>query len=167
MPSIPQALYDKYNEICDDFINLNFGQTCRLLYPPKRTACENCVYDTITQRSSGVYKNGGPVSFSFGICPWCDGVGFKETENTDDIKMRVYWERRSWIKINIPINIPDGMIQTIGFMTDVPKIKQAQVVIINPNLSGIQTWSYTLSADPVPHGLGPSKRYFIAYWKRV
>lgn len=164
MPNIPQEVYDIYNEFADDFINLNFGQTCRLQYPPKRTACTNCVFDTITQRSSGVYKTGGPISFSFGICPWCNGLGYIETENTTDIKMRVYWERRYWVKINTSINIPDGSIQTIGFLYDIPKIKQAQSIIINPNLESINSWSYILASEPIPFGL--TKRHFIAYWTR-
>lgn len=166
MVTIPQTIFDTYNSIADDFINNNFGVNCILEYPPKETACDNCVYDSINRRSSNRYKTGGPIPFTFGICPWCDGAGFKQIPVSTTIKMRIYWSRKDWVKIGIPVNIPDGAIQTIGFMSDLSKIKQAERVLVNSDISNIMQWEYILLGEPIPHGF-KYNRYFLAYWSKA
>ena len=166
MVQLSSTIFDKYKEFADDFINDNFGVNCTLEYPPKELACINCIYDMKSRKSTNKYKTGGPIPFTFGVCPWCGGKGFKEDIVTETIKMRVYWDRGSWVKIGIPLNIPDGSVQSIGFLADFPKIKQAQKVILNSDQSGINVWEYSLYGEPVPHGFKRDK-YIIMYWTRV
>lgn len=166
MVAIPQALFDKYFDAADDFINSNFGIDCILKYPPKELACINCIYDFKAKKSTNTYKPGGPIYFSFGVCPWCAGKGFKQDVITETVKMRVYWERKYWINVGIPINIPDNAIQTIGFMSDLPKIKMAQKMIANSTVQSINTWEYSLASEPIPHGF-KRNRYIICYWNRI
>ena len=57
-------------------------------------------------------------------------VGHKAVETTEDITLRIYWNRKFWVDIGIPIDIPDGSIQTISYMTDLEK-KEAKYLIPN------------------------------------
>jgi hypothetical protein len=164
MVTLASDFFDGYNQTADDFINSNFGVNCTLLYPAKDVECENCIVDTINRCSTNQYNGTGPYPFTFGICPYCEGNGYKSEQPTENIKMRVYFTPKSWVKISIPVNIPDGSIQTIGFMSDLPKVLKSKTVIINPNLSPINDWSYALLTHPVPHGF--NQRYFIAFWSK-
>lgn len=166
MGLVPQAVIDTYNTIVDSFINEDFGVDCVLEYPPKDAVCINCVYDSKSKKSTNRYKSGGPSYFTSGVCPWCGGKGVTQTINTDTIKLRCYWERKSWLKIGIPINIPDNAVQTIGFLSDFPKIKKAQKILLNNQNSGYVNLEYVLYGEPIPHGF-KKNRYIICYWVRA
>lgn len=163
---IPQALYDTYTSFADDMLLLNFGQNCKLIYPDKLTPCENCYQDSATNKSSNVYKPGGPQPFTFGFCGWCGGDGFLKTEKSDTIKLRIYHDKKYWTKLPINIEIPDGTVQVFGFMTDLPKIQMANSILLHLDAEGYSRQTYVLFGEPHPHGLGPTRRYFIAYLKR-
>ena len=47
-------------------------------------------------------------------------------EKTEDIKIKVYWNRRDWVKVGGNIVTPDNGIQTIFFATDLPKFQKAK-----------------------------------------
>lgn len=166
MTLVPDEIFQKYRDVVDEFTNTTFGINCRLEYPPKEIACINCIYDVQNKKSTNKYKTGGPIPFSFGICPHCNGRGFKPEIQTDIIKLRVYWDKKSWLKVGIPLNIPDGMVQAIGFMSDLPKIKKSQKAVLNSDQEGHNSWAYKLSGEPIPHGFGRD-RYVITYWERA
>ena len=53
----------------------------------------------------------------------------KEVEKTEDIKIKVYWNRKDWVKVGGNIVTPDNGIQTIFFATDLPKFQKAKELI--------------------------------------
>lgn len=163
---IPQGLFDLYYEIADDFIDSNFGVNCTLYYGPQKEICPNCMYNPVTNKSSNNYKAGGPIPFSDTICPYCDGVGYKETEATEQIKLRVYFEKKYWVKVEVPVLIKDGACQVIGHIVDMPKIRKARKIRVCDHLSGYENFDFTLASSPIPHGLKKNK-YFIAFFNRV
>jgi len=167
MVAIPQELYDKYNAMVSDMINLNFGVYCLLQYPPLLEDCPNCIFDSLSRKSSNRYQSGGPQPFSFGVCPWCNGDGTisRTTANTT-IKLRVYYQRKDWIKLDIPLDVPDGYVQVIGHMYDLDNFMRAQSVILNSDLRSQHEWKFVRAGQPVPHGLG-EKRFFVAFMKGV
>lgn len=165
MVSIPSEIMDTYREFADDFINLNFGVNCRVVYPSKKEACANCTTALIGGRSKNVYLNGGPAPFTFGVCPLCGGSGFKEISYTEEFKMRLYWRKKDWIRV-ADINVPDAEVQAIGFMTDMPKLLRAEQVILNCDLEAYKKWRYVVEGEPLPHGFGHD-RYFIVHFKRA
>lgn len=163
--TIPSEVFDLYKEICDELINNdNIGKSCTLFYQPNKTECPNCIFDSFTGKSTGVYKSGGPVQFN-GLCPWCNGEGFKETDVSESIRLRLYWTRKEWLKVGIPMNINDADLMTIGFLTDMPKCQQAAFIRINTSQSLYGYWDFILSSEPYPHGFGKNK-YFIGFWTR-
>jgi len=167
MVDIPQDVYDTYHSFADDFINKNFGVTCRCIYPAKPEFCDNCIFDPIGKKSSNRYKHGGPAPFSIGKCPVCGGTGYKPTVPTgDNIKMRVYYDAKDFIKI-AGLEIPADAIQVEGFLADLTKFLQAELLEINKEQAGRGiNIRYQKLGPPVPHGL-KRDRYFIAFLKQA
>lgn len=163
---IPQKIFDMYYETVDDFIDLNFGVNCTLFYGPKKNICPNCIFNPVTGKSSNQYKAGGPISFQDSICPYCDGDGYTNTEAIEDIKLRVYFSKKDWVKIEIPVLIKDGAVQIIGHITDMPKIRKARQVRVCAELEGYENFDFTLAGAPSPWGFRRNK-YFVAFMNRV
>ncbi len=163
--TIPSGIFTKYNEFGDAMIS-NFGVRCTLVYPEKRVECTNCSPVTFGGRSTSIYKTGGPVPFSTGmICPLCEGKGFHITENTEKIRLRVYWNRKQWVDVGFNADIPDNVIQTIGYMTDLPKIEKAKTLSVHETIAGYGTMEFTREGESYPHGF-KQDRYVITFWRR-
>lgn len=165
---IPQAQWDllinKYNEVATDMIDSYFGADCKLYFGSTKSQCSNCNYNPISQKSSNTYRTGGPIPFEGTICPYCDGEGFLYLEATETIKLRVYFDKRKWVKIAAPAMINDNAIQTIGHIADMSKCISAKHAVMNVNISGIVQYKFILAGEPSPYGL--DKKFFIAYWNR-
>jgi len=56
-----------------------------------RSECQNCYYDKVNDRSSGIYKAGGLKYFVTGRCPVCYGKGVVTTSRKRAIKGLVIW----------------------------------------------------------------------------
>ena len=162
---IPQYILDLYDTTVNDFNESNFGVNCKLFYGTNRTICPNCIYNEALSVSTNIYLTGGPIPFTTGVCPYCDGIGFKEVQASESIKLRVYYERKSFIKMEVPINVVDGAIQTIGSIEYLNKCKRCNHMIANSDLEIYNQYRFILASDPVPFGL--TKKEFIAYWNRL
>lgn len=162
---IPQYILDLYDTTVSDFNNNNFGVNCKLFYGTNRTVCTNCIFNEALNASTNIYLTGGPIPFTNGLCPYCDGVGFKDTQATETIKLRVYHERKSFIRMEIPVNVIDGAIQTIGSIEYLNKCKRCNHMIANSDLEIYNQYKFVLASDPAPFGL--TKKEFVAYWNRL
>ena len=162
--TIPTSFWDKFFEAADFFLdNRMIGKLCTLYYPPSKTECTNCTTAFFGGVSKNVYKTGGPAPFQ-GTCPLCGGNGFKETESTDTLPLRIYWQKKNWIKFN-NIVVPDAEVQVIGYTSDLVKLRRAnELELINDQTQIVQR--YQLEGEPFLHGFGKS-RYFVAFLKRV
>ena len=165
--NIPSSVFDTYNEAV-----LLFTRTVTLVYPEKREQCPNCYMNTLGTRNKSVslYRPGGPYPFERGMpCPYCNGKGYKAIETTEDITLRIYWDRKSWVNIGPAIDIPDGSIQTIAYMTDLPKIEQCKHMI--PNYDGIENYDkgrYEKSGPSHPQGFKQNNtKYIVTFWNRI
>lgn len=160
---IPDGLYDLYHEGIDTVIEFN-GKPCTLIYPPLQTECPNCLWNEIGQTSAGVYKSGGPITFSFGPCPYCHGRGVIETEVTESIDLIVHWDIQSWILVNKNVAIPAGAIQTFGYMRDYSKIANSRHLIV-ADINSYATFKFERYGDMTPHGF--KHRYLICTWQKA
>jgi hypothetical protein len=147
-----------------DMILSNNGLTvpCILDYGiSKKNLCSNCIFDSLTNKSSNMYQSGGPIPFDIGrICPYCNGIGYYgENSRQDEIYMAVIYDHKSWIKINDNIKITDGSIQTICKSEYLAKIQSVNNLIINENF-------YKLDGKPSYGGLD-SMRYIISIWTKT
>lgn len=164
---IPQELFNIYNQFADDFINLNFGVRCKLIYVPKEIECPNCIQDTISKKSANIYKSGGPYPFPDGsFCPYCAGEGYLKDEASDFIKLRVYHRPKDWIKVPTQIGVPDGVVQVIGFLTDLPKFQKSTNIILLTDIEPYNSYNYTRLGEAFPHGF-KKNRYFISFLERT
>tara|TARA_R100000700_G_C3089551_1_gene91542 strand:- start:101 stop:616 length:516 start_codon:yes stop_codon:yes gene_type:complete len=166
--NIPSSVFDTYNEAV-----LLFTRTAKLFYPEKKEDCPNCILDTMGTRNRAItmYQPGGPYPFERGMpCPYCGGQGYKASENTDEITLRIYWDRKSWVNVGVPIDIPDGSIQTIAFMTDLTKINQCKYMV--PNYDGIENYDtsakYQKAGTSFPQGFKQNTtKYVVTFWNRM
>lgn len=166
MALIPDDLFDAYYEAVDEFITNDFiGKPCKVFYPPERLACDNCKVVKLASGSSNQYKTGGPIPFTHGVCPYCGGIGYKETYVSDDIRLRIYWSKRDWSKLALNVQIPEAEVMTIGFLTDITKCIRCQYIQLVSDQTALAKYNFVLAGEPFPHGFGKD-RYFVAYWKR-
>jgi hypothetical protein len=156
---IPGEVLDLYYKTVDDFIDINFGLLCTLHYPETSIECLNCIYNPFTKSSSGQFKTGGPIPFQHGQCPYCYGKGMVNTRATENIKLRCYFDRKTFNKL-ASINIDSNGMLTYGHIADLAKVRRCDFITIP---SGSR---YTLSGEPVLHGIQKNK-YFIAGWKVI
>jgi hypothetical protein len=166
--NIPSSVFDTYNEAV-----LLFTRTAKLIYPEKKEDCPNCIMSTMgtSNRSISIYQQGGPYPFDRGMpCPYCAGKGYKAVEQSDEITLRIYWDRKSWVKVGAEINIPAGGIQTIAYMTDLEKIEKCKYMI--PKYDGIDNYDvnakYEKTGTSFPQGFKQNNtKYVVTFWKRA
>ena len=165
--NIPASVFKTYNEAV-----LLFTRTATLVYPEKREQCPNCYMDTMGTRNRSIsrYRTGGPYPFERGMpCPYCNGKGYKVIEATEDITLRIYWNRKGWVDIGIPIDIPEGSIQTIAYMDDLAKIKKAKYLMPKyDTIESYHTLKYERAGMSYPQGFKQNTtKYVVTFWTRI
>jgi hypothetical protein len=157
--NIPDSLFDKFFEGIDLTIE-KFGVICQLVSINK---IEEIVYNpnnNIPEKNSiNAHRvRGGDYERSNKIV--------KEVETLSDIKLKVYWDQKNWIGVAGNIVIPDGSIQTIGYMTDLPKVLQAKALIAHKDIKDYKELRFERVGEHIPMGF-KQNRYFGCVWKRV
>lgn len=141
---------------------------CRFIYGgTKYINCPNCLFNSITGKSSNIYTAGGPVPFSQGICPYCNGEGkVLQEATTSPVYMLVIWDYKKWIPMAVPVESPEGMIQTITTKDVLPEIKKAKELVVDTNIEAFVRHRFIREGEPNPAGFGASD-YVITLWKRA
>jgi len=103
-------------------------------------------------------------------CPYCGGKGYKAVESSDDITLRIYWDRKNWVKTGAEVNIPNGGIQTIAYMTDLDKIEKCKYMI--PKYDGIENYDpnakFEKTGMSFPQGFKQNNtKYVVTFWTRA
>ncbi len=163
---IPDSVFEVYYNAVDAMIDSNFGIDCTVRYPEQRTVCSNCHFNSVTNSSSNQYKSGGPIPFEDGICPYCTGVGYVGSTETEDIKLRCYFEKKEWIKLGVELNVKDGGMVTYGHIVDMPKCSRASYIDVATGERGYGQRRFKLAGEPILHGFKRNK-YFIAVWNKA
>jgi hypothetical protein len=159
MVSIPSGVFTTYKTFADALIN-DLGVQCTLVYPEKLTEVSSADNPT-TSRSINAHRRGGRDAYKRG-----DKI-IKPVETTETIKLRVYWRPRDWINTGFNMEIPDNYIQTIGYLTDLPKLRKAEKIIVNANLDGYGGDSeFQRASEHYTVGL-QQDRYIAMFWERV
>lgn len=156
--NIPDSVFTKYYDVVDSTFNI-FGVTCQLVYIEKVEEISN-TFDNIPtsnsvnahRRKRDHYKRQNKV--------------IREVEKLEDIKLKVYWDNKSWVKVGSgDMVIPDNAIQTIFFATDLDKIVRAKELIAHKDIKDIQEMRFKKFGEPFPMGL-KQNRYFGCFWER-
>ncbi len=160
-----------YRDAMDMMVSsCGFGINCKVYYAPTRyDKCDVCT-STIGNQSSNRYLTGAPVPFQdTGKCPSCGGSGRKPVESKEDITLLVIWNYKDWINVNLEVlKSPEGFVQTISKMSDLPKIKRANYIIMGSDndIDGNVHHKFTRHGEPTPCGLG-SALHILTMWKRT
>lgn len=167
---IPESLIDEHEWMTDALIDGPTGQVCQLIYPQTTiTECPNCIFDQSTGMSSNIYKDGGPYPFTnHTVCPMCNGIGRSSAEVTEDIRLRVYWQKSDWQKIlgKEVFQDPRNYVMVIGYMTDLPKLEQANRVLVDSQVGAYRHWICERDGESSPWGFRHN-RYFIQFLRRT
>ena len=161
--AVSQDDINTMSQCFDDLINI-LGSPCIVYYPPKQQPCGNCNFSPLTKKSSGIFRNGGPMPFpANGLCPLCSGAGTQSIEVSETITCVVYFDGGLFKKGNVDtVKIPGGMIEIKGFFKDAYKIQRANYI-----LPAGQNIKYRLTGDTIPINEIVKNRYFIAKLERV
>lgn len=164
---IPSDVLRDMQAALDDVHDLKV-KPCRLIYPPRLTAC-SCVVDPIGKKPYGYGLHGGPLPTpNLTNCPMCGGTGKKQTEQSEVIDLAVNWHPSQYQKIgDQTIRLPAGSILTKGYINLLPKVVRAQELIVNIDLEGYIKYRYKLYGEPIdPYSIFRS-HYFMAFWERI
>ena len=160
--NLPPSAFTKLNEAI-----LLFNRTCTLVYPERRQTCENCVTNTFGGRSTNAYKSGGPYPFNQGeLCPLCGGEGYKNVESTESVELRIYYSRRDFIDVGFNADIPNNVIQTVGYMDDYEKLTKAKELLVD--VGDANQGRYKRISEPYVQGFKQNPtQYIVIFWERV
>ncbi len=157
--SIASAIFDKWREFGEYLLtDDNFSCDCILNYPPIPITSSSTSSNSLSGNPGNVFQTGQPAPFNFGENPYEGGETFKDNTTTQTIRLRVYFDKRNWIKIG-NIALPAGAIQVIGKMADLAKFKSAISVKIFNSKAAVNM-TYRLEGEVILHGFG--KTFFIA-----
>jgi len=159
--NVPDEVFDLYKEAVDYMIDDAFGVICQLISIDKvETIVSNPETNNIPDRNSinAHRKRGG--DYDRGT------VTVTEKEVLTEVKMRCYYDRRDWVKLkDSNLAVPDGDMQTIGYISDMPAIMKAKAIISHKGIKDYQEQRYVRVGDPIPWGI-KKDRYVVCYWKR-
>lgn len=173
------GLIETYNSGIDSLID-NLGVNCSCVNPPTKTDCQNCVLNPLSRVSSNVYQTGGPIPFPNGSqCPYCFGAGWIEIEASLTVKVMVVYDPKGYwltslrsrqtganVMENMKWNVPDGIIQIIGNLSNLATIERANYLLINQQQYNSQKAKYKRYGDATIEGLGQN-RYFFQFMERM
>ena len=157
--NIPESVYTKYYDIIDSTINDIFGIDCTLVFVEKVEEISN-TYDNVPynksvnahRRRSDNYKRANKT--------------IKEVEKKETIKLKVYWDSKSWVNVGGDIVYPDNSIQTIFFASDLDKVMRAKYLMVHNTIEELREYKFTKFGEPFPMGLRQN-RYFGCFWQRA
>ena len=155
--NIPESVFTKYYDVVDSTFNI-FGVTCQLVYIEKVEEISNS-YNNIPSNHSVNAHRRPQDNFKR------QNKVFRDVEKTEDIKIKVYWDSKSWTK-TAGIVVPENAIQTIFYATDLPKIVRAKELIVHKDIKDYKEMRFKMSGEPFPMGLRQN-RYFGCFWERT
>ena len=140
---------------------------CKLHYrATKHTDCPNCIYDSIGRRSSNRYQSGGPIPFSHGMCPYCQGKGRFTSTETETLYLMPIWNSKDWYPLaQKEVSLADISVQTLSKMNTYPQLKRCSSIVIDTSVQDYGVPEFTRIGDPEICGLGVSS-HIITSWKR-
>ena len=141
---------------------------CTLIYgDTKFTDCPNCIYSPLTGASSNQYETGGPIPFTFGKCPYCNGKGKLATESTVDINLALIFDFKSWLPgLSTPIQSPEGFVQSLSLFDTFEDLKNAKELVVKDGIEEYVRFRFERHGEPEPCGLG-SHSFVTTMWKRI
>jgi hypothetical protein len=157
--NVPESVFTKYYDVIDSTFDI-FGVMCKLV---STNRIEEAVYtpsNNIPEKNSiNVHRLNNP-DYERG------NKIIREVEVFTEIKLKVYWNPKEWINVVGDIQVPNNVIQTIGFMKDLPQILKAKALIVHKDIQDYKEMRFERMGEHIPMGLRQN-RYFSCLWNRV
>ena len=154
MTLIPSGVFQKYSTFADAMI-LELGEDCSLVYPDTLVPTARTV-PTIKQQKTFLIEPVGEFARS--------ADEYSSQENRETVRMRVYWDSKSFKKI-AEIAVPQGGVMCIGKLAILPKIRKATALIIHKVTDGShEEYRFEKIGEPQLHGL--NNNYVMSIWAR-
>jgi hypothetical protein len=82
--------------------------------------------------------------------------------------MRVYWNRKNWVDVGLPIDVPDNVIQTVSDMSHLSKINKAQYMELKEHkIASYETFRFQRMGSSYPQGFKQNPvKYVVNFWER-
>jgi hypothetical protein len=98
----------------------------------------------------------------------CRGRGLVDGQGVTRVaRFLIDWRPKYWQFIDTTgIKVPQGVVQTKGFISDMPDVIQAKHIIIDYQHAEFVKAKFYLWGEPIPQGNIVPNRYFIAFWSR-
>ena len=117
---------------------------CTLNYPPIIETCAACTSN---------YHEDGTEFNSLADCVVCGGVGNHSTSVTGEIPLVIFWSPSQWKKLSIgslmDLGVPAGSVLAQGKMADLPKLRQAESILLNSPIRSYQGGVFRIFGEPV------------------
>jgi hypothetical protein len=165
---ITDEFIDIYQTGIDGLIN-QLGKNVLLNFNPVKDQCRNCYFDSIRQRSTGIYRTSpvGPRPFARGRkCPWCKGRGYEETVQQKCIKCLIKWNPRELKDYGLSVSDKTDIVMFKTYAYNFDDISRAKTAYSNIAISDIKKFLVKLIKGPVLIGLRES-RYCISFWELI
>lgn len=163
---IKDSLIRIYQSRIDALIN-QLGKNIYLIFDPIKTDCPNCYLDIIRNRSTGVYKAGGPIPFDRGVqCPYCKAKGVTEVSVNKCIKCLIKWNPKDSENFGISVSQTKGIVRLKTYLTEIDDLRRAKFAIVNHDIANIINLKTRLIKGPIPVGLRED-RYCISFWELI
>ena len=156
--NIPENVFTKYYDVVDSTFDI-FGVTCQLVFIEKVEEISVTYDNTPSNRSINAHRRDTDLYRR-------ENKVIKEVEKLEDIKLKAYWDSKSWVKVGGNIVIPANSIQTIFLATDLDKIMRAKFLIAHKGIKDDREFKFSRFGEPFPMGLRQD-RYFGCFWERA
>ena len=173
---IPEAVVPRatVNRVTDSIISIyqrgidtlvkELGKDMKLIYDPTIIDCPEC--DTSKQPNNR-FRPGPLIHYFDGRrCPYCNGAGKTEKENSEIIRVLVKMRPRDYDQFDISVQNPAALIKTKSFLQDVIKIQRAKDALVDIQVNDTIKVKVRRLSDPIPRGLRDT-RYAVTFWERV
>lgn len=156
--TIPESVFQKYYDVIDSTITNIFGIDCTLVFVEKIEEISNTFDNIPSNKSINAHRQnvGDYVR---------ENRAFKEVEKIETIRLKVYWDSKSWVKLGGDITVPDNSIQTIFFATDLDRVMRAKYLLVHQTIADKREYRFVKHGEPFPMGLRQN-RYFGCFWQR-
>jgi hypothetical protein len=120
----------------------------------------------VGRKSSNRYKAGGPIPFTTGVCPACNGKGRSLDQQTDTVTMIPIWDSKEWL-VKIIVDNPNQFVQTLSVWDDTyMKIRRANNVVIDTSVTDASRNRFERWDIPQPCGID-NTQFAATMWKRI
>ena len=127
---------------------------CKLVYEgSKFILCDQCTINPMTGRSTD------------SSCPKCHGNGKISVTASEVVYMAVLFDYKDWID-KLPVNSPDGYVQTISKIDTLDNIRRTNYIIVNTDIENYVQNKFQKFGESSFCGFGASS-YVVTTWKRV